>query len=100
MMRPYQYNYWIENTLYNNVGILPAKDCKFNKDNFKKTLEKELEDKVKLLTDIQEGYYRIQKSDFFDKAEYGDYCYKPCEKDRGATLYYYAGFEYIGGTEC
>ena len=52
-------------------------------------------EKVQLITDIQEGYYRIQKSDFFASSEYGEYCYMPCEKGRGATLYYFAAYEII-----
>lgn len=52
-------------------------------------------DNVELLTDIQEGYYRIKKSDFFERSEYGEYCYVPCTKGKGATLYYYAGYKII-----
>ena len=71
------------------------KDCDNNKENFKKVLQEELMEEVKLITDIQEGYYRIQKSDFFASSEYGEYCYMPCKKGRGATLYYFAAYENI-----
>ena len=85
-------SYWIGNVFYNRVGFIKAKDCKFNKDNFQKELEKELEFDVKLLTSIEEGYYRVKKSTDWEYEEYGEYCYVPCEKGKGAVLYYYAGF--------
>lgn len=50
-------------------------------------------DKVELLTDVQEGYFRHVKSGFWEKSEFGDYCYKPCSKGKGATLYYFAGIK-------
>lgn len=86
---------WINDKYYHTVGCLRAKDCDNNKENFKKVLQNELMEEVKFITDIQEGYYRIQKSDFFASSEYGEYCYMPCEKGRGATLYYFAAYETI-----
>lgn len=85
--------YWIGDTYYDKVGFLKAKDCEFKKENLKKELEKELMENIELITEIQEGYYRIQKSDEFARYEYGEYCYMPCNKEKGATLYYFAAYE-------
>ena len=87
---------WIENKFYYEIGYIKAKDCDFNKDNFKNEFEKEAMDKIELLTDVQEGYFRCVKSGFWEKSEFGDYCYKPCSKGKGATLYYFAGIK-LGG---
>jgi hypothetical protein len=86
---------WINDKHYHTVGCLRAKDCNNNKDSFKKILQEELMEDIELITDIQAGYYRIQKSDFFASSEYGEYCYMPCEKGRGATLYYFAAYQII-----
>ncbi|MCI8309082.1 MAG: hypothetical protein HFJ45_02500 [Clostridia bacterium] len=86
---------WINDKYYYEVGFLRAKDCNNDKTNFKKSLQEELGENIELITDIQEGYYRIQKSDFFASSEYGEYCYMPCEKGKGATLYYFAAYELV-----
>lgn len=85
---------WIGDIYYNNIAYAPAKKC--GKEKFKEFVEKELEDKITLLTDIQEGYYRIKKAEKYsiEEEEYGEYFYTPCNKGRGATLYYFAGFEF------
>ncbi|MBQ9659171.1 MAG: hypothetical protein IJV31_10505 [Clostridia bacterium] len=88
---------WINDIYYVRGCFLKAKDCNFNKDKFQKEVEKELEFKINLITPIQQGYYRIKKNDDFERGEYGEYCYMPCEKGKGAVLYYYAGFEIRGG---
>ena len=76
---------WINDKFYHTVGCLRAKDCDNDKENFEKILQEELMENIKLVTDIQEGYYRIKKSDFFDMSEFGEYCYVPCEKGKGAV---------------
>lgn len=75
---------------YDKVAYLPAKWCDFNKDNFEKVAKEELGD-IKIITEVQEQYYRCVKADEY--YDLGEYCYKPCKKGKGATLYYYAGYE-------
>lgn len=84
---------WIDGTYYNTVGFIKAKDCEFKKENLKSELEKELMENIELITEIQEGYYRVQKSSEFERGEFGEYCYMPCEKGKGAVLYYYAAYK-------
>ena len=83
---------WIGDTYYDNVAYLPAKFCEYNPENFEKEVKVELGD-VKIITEVYEGYYRCVRSDEFSRQEYGDYCYAPCEKGKGATLYYFAAYE-------
>lgn len=100
MMNPLQHG-WINDKFYNYIVFLPAKDCNFNKDNLKNEAEKELMDNIKLITEIEEGYYRLKKSnkDSYEYEEYGEYCYMPCEKGRGAILYYFAAIEFVKGAD-
>ena len=85
---------WIGDKYYQHVAYISAKECDFNKTKFKETVEEEIMDKINILTDIQEGYYRIKKSNDWEYEEYGEYCYYPCEKGKGAVLIYFAGFEF------
>lgn len=88
---------WINDKYYNTVGCLKAEYCDNNKEKFKEVLQEELMEKVGLITDIQEGYYRISRSEegSYEEYEFGEYHYKPCEKGKGATLYYFAAYEII-----
>lgn len=90
---------WIEDRYYQRIVFISAKECDFNKAKFKEVVEHELMDNIRLITDIQEGYYRIKKSDDYEKEEYGEYCWQPCKKGKGAVLYYFAGIEFVGGKE-
>ena len=92
MIEIVQYDDWINDKGYATVGYVKASECNYDKSKFKEELEKGIGENINLLTDIKEQYYRCVKSDDID---YGEYIYKPCEKSRGASLYYYAGFEEI-----
>ena len=84
---------WVKDKYYEYVGFIKAKDCNLKKENFKTKLEKELMYKIELITEIQEGYYRVQRTEENLVDEYGEYCYMPCEKGKGAVLYYFASYK-------
>ena len=88
-------SYWIGDTYHDKVGFLKAKDCNFKKENLQKELENELMEKIELITEVQEGYFRVQRTEEFMVDEYGEYCYMPCNKGKGATLYYFAAYKTI-----
>lgn len=91
----------IEEKYYDNIFFITARECKYNKRKFLKELREEAGKNAKLLTKVQEGYYRIKRSSkgSWEENEFGDYYLGPCEKERGASLYYFAGFEYIRESE-
>lgn len=78
-------------------GFVPAKNCKFDKNNFKKELERETGENIKIISEIQEDYYRIKKSskDSWEEYEFGEYYYGKSKKGKGACLTYFAAFEYV-----
>ena len=61
---------------------------------YENELEKELMDDIELITEIQEGYYRVQRTEENLVDEYGEYCYMPCQKGKGAVLYYFAAYKF------
>ena len=87
---------WIGDKYYQGrVAYISAKECGFDKSNFKEVVEREIMDKINLVTDIQECYYRIKKSNDWEYDEFGEYCYQPCKKGKGAILIYFGGFEFV-----
>lgn len=87
----------IQDKYYNNIFFITAKECKYNKRKFLKELREEAGKNTRLLTKVQEGYYRIKRSakNSWEEDEFGEYYIGPAEKGRGACLYYFAGFEYL-----
>ncbi len=76
-------------------AFISAKECENNKDNFLKVLREELmDDDIELLEEVREGYYRIKKSDEWERDEIGEYCWTPTQKGRGATLFYMADWKF------
>lgn len=86
----------IEEKYYDRIFFISAKECKYNKRKFLKEFREEVGKNTKLLTKVQEGYYRIKKSakNSWEEEEFGEYYIGSSEKGRGACLYYFAGFEY------
>lgn len=83
---------------YNETGdyqaFISAKECGNNKDNFLKVLKEELmDDNIELAGEVEEGYYRIKRSDEWERDELGEYCWAPTQKGRGATLFYMADWK-------
>lgn len=84
---------------YNETGdyqaFISAKECENNKDNFLKILKEELmDDNIELAGEVEEGYYRIKRSDEWERDELGEYCWTPTQKGRGATLFYMADWKF------
>jgi hypothetical protein len=83
---------YIGDKYYSQIVYIPAKVCDFSKHKFEEIAIEEV-GSIELTSDICEGYYRCVRTNEFERDIYGDYCYRSCEKGRGAVLYYFAGFE-------
>ena len=52
------------------------------------------DDNIELAGEVEEGYYRIKRSDEWERDELGEYCWTPTQKGRGATLFYMADWKF------